>query len=201
MSSEPKIEKNIEELKIEKNIEKPKIEKNIEEHKMEKNIKEHKMEKNIEEHKMEKNIEEPKMEKNIVIPGPEITQEYKNELINKLEKLEKIISGYFLIISSVSNKMMVDLGNDIYDCERKYNYMDIELKPFSKFVKNKYNFPYLKAKMKVVKNNKVVYHPSREDENDINYDIKKIINTVEYLKKRSEEIKSNIEQHEIEKKY
>ena len=135
MSSEPKIEKNIEELKIEKNIE------------------EHKMEKNIEEHKMEKNIEEPKMEKNIVIPGPEITQEYKNELINKLEKLEKIISGYFLIISSVSNKMMVDLGNDIYDCERKYNYMDIELKPFSKFVKNKYNFPYLKAKMKVVKNN------------------------------------------------
>ena len=112
-----------------------------------------KIEKNIEEPKIEKNIDEPKIEKNIIIPGPEITQEYKNDLINKLEKLEKIINGYFLIISSVSNKMMVDLGNDIYDCERKYNYMDIELKPFSKFVKNKYNFPYLKAKMKVVKNN------------------------------------------------
>ena len=44
----------------------------------------------------------------------------------------------------------------------------------------------------------------KRDEYDkiyFNYDIKKIINTVEYLKKRSEEIKSNIEQHEIEKKY
>jgi hypothetical protein len=112
-----------------------------------------KIEKNIDEPKIEKNIEEPKIEKNIVIAGPDITQEYKNDLINKLEKLEKIISGYFLIISSVSNKMMTDLGNDVYDCERKFNYMDIELKPFSKFVKNKYNFPYLKAKMKVIKNN------------------------------------------------
>jgi len=162
MSSEPKIEDNIEEPKTEKNTEEPKIEKNneepkkednIDEPKIEDNIEEPKIEKNIEEPEIEKIIEEPKIEKNIVIAGPDITQEYKNDLINKLEKLEKIISGYFLIISSVSNKMMIDLGNDIYDCERKYNYMDIELKPFSKFVKNKYNFPYLKAKMKVVKNN------------------------------------------------
>ena len=34
--------------------------------------------------------------------------------------------------------MMIDLGDEVYECERKYNYMDIELKPFSKFVKNRY---------------------------------------------------------------
>ena len=49
--------------------------------------------------------------------------------------------------------MVIDLGNEVYECERKYNYMDIELKPFSKFVKNRYNFPYIKSKMNVVKNN------------------------------------------------
>ena len=49
--------------------------------------------------------------------------------------------------------MMNELGNQIYECERKYNYLDIELKPFSKFVKIKYNYPYLKAKMSVIKNN------------------------------------------------
>ena len=93
------------------------------------------------------------LQKNIIISGPDITQEYKNNLINKLEELEKQINRYFLIISSVSNKMMIELGNEIYDCERKYNYLEIELKPFSKFVKNKYNYPYLKSKMKVIKNN------------------------------------------------
>ena len=93
------------------------------------------------------------IQKNIVITGPDITEEYKNNLINKLEKLEKQISGYFLIINSISNKMMIDLGDELYDCERKFNYLDIELKPFSKFVKNKYNYPYLKSKIKVVKNN------------------------------------------------
>ena len=93
------------------------------------------------------------IQKNIIISGPDITQEYKNNLINKLEELEKQINRYFLTISSVSNKMMIDLGNEIYDCERKYNYLDIELRPFSKFVKNKYNYPYLKSKMKVIKNN------------------------------------------------
>ena len=93
------------------------------------------------------------IQKNIIIDGPDITQEYKNNLINKLEKLESQINGYFLIINSVSNKMMIDLGNELYDCERKFNYLDIELKPFSKFVKNKYNYPYLKSKMNVVKNN------------------------------------------------
>ena len=93
------------------------------------------------------------IQKNIIIEGPDITQELKNDLINKLEKIEKEINFYFLTISSVSSKMMVDLGNELYDCERKYNHMDIELKPFSKFVKNKYNFPYIKSKMKLVKNN------------------------------------------------
>ena len=93
------------------------------------------------------------IQKNIVIEGPDITQELKNDLINKLEKIEKEINFYFLTISSVSSKMMVDLGNELYDSERKYNHMDIELKPFSKFVKNKYNFPYIKSKMKLVKNN------------------------------------------------
>ena len=93
------------------------------------------------------------IQKNIVIEGPDITQELKNDLINKLEKIEKEINFYFLTISSVRSKMMVDLGNELYDCERKYNHMDIELKPFSKFVKNKYNFPYIKSKMKLVKNN------------------------------------------------
>ena len=93
------------------------------------------------------------IQKNIIIEGPDITPELKNDLINKLEKIEKEINFYFLTISSVSSKMMVDLGNELYDSERKYNHMDIELKPFSKFVKNKYNFPYIKSKMKLVKNN------------------------------------------------
>ena len=93
------------------------------------------------------------IQKNIIIAGPDITEEYKNNLINKLEKLEKQISGYFLIISSITNKMMIELGDELYDCERKFNYLDIELKPFSKFVKNKYSYPYLKSKIKVVKNN------------------------------------------------
>ena len=96
---------------------------------------------------------EPNIEKNIIISGPDITIEYKNELINKLEKIEKIINGYFLIISSITNKMMVDLGNEVFECERKYNYLEIELKPFSKFLKNKYSYPYLKSKMAVIKNN------------------------------------------------
>ena len=96
---------------------------------------------------------EQMIQNKIIIDGPDINEEYKNSLINKLEKIEKEINFYFLTISSVSNKMMVDLGNELYDCERKYNHIDIELKPFSKFVKNKYNFPYLKSKMKVVKNN------------------------------------------------
>ena len=96
---------------------------------------------------------EPIFQKNIKISGPDITQEYKNELIKKLEELEKLINYYFLIITSVNSQMMIDLGNQIYECERKYNYIDIELKPFSKFVKNKYNYPYLKAKMSVIKNN------------------------------------------------
>ena len=92
-------------------------------------------------------------QKNIIISGPDITLEYKNNLINKLEEIEKLINYYFLIINSVNNQMMNDLGNQIYECERKYNYLDIELKPFSKFVKNKYSYPYLKAKMSVIKNN------------------------------------------------
>ena len=91
--------------------------------------------------------------KNIIISGPDITQEYKNELINNLEEIEKLINYYFLIIDSVNNQMLVELGNKLYDCERKYNYLDIELKPFSKFVKNKYNYPFLKSKMNVIKNN------------------------------------------------
>ena len=44
---------------------------------------------------------------------------------------------------------------------------------------------------------------SKRDEYDkiyFNYDINSIIKSVENLKKRSEEIKKNIEQHEIEKK-
>ena len=112
---------------------------------------------------------EPVLQKNIIISGPEITQEYKNNLINKLDELEKLINYYFLIISSVNAKMMIDLGNEIYECERKYNYLDIELKPFSKFVKNKYNYPYLKAKMNVIKNNYI------QLENAIN---NKIINSI-----------------------
>ena len=112
---------------------------------------------------------EPASQKNIIISGPDITQEYKNNLINKLDELEKLINYYFLIISSVNAKMMIDLGNEIYECERKYNYLDIELKPFSKFVKNKYNYPYLKAKMNVIKNNYI------QLENAIN---NKIINSI-----------------------
>ena len=108
-------------------------------------------------------------QKNIIISGPDITLEYKNNLINKLDELEKLINYYFLIISSVNAKMMIDLGNEIYECERKYNYLDIELKPFSKFVKNKYNYPYLKAKMNVIKNNYI------QLENAIN---NKIINSI-----------------------
>ena len=92
-------------------------------------------------------------QKNIIISGPDITQEYKNNLINNLEETEKLINYYFLIINSVSNQMMIELENKLYDCERKYNYLDIELKPFSKFVKNKYNYPFLKSKMNVIKNN------------------------------------------------
>ena len=96
---------------------------------------------------------EPEQIKKIIISGPDITLEYKDNLIKKLEEIEKLINYYFLIISSVNNQMMNDLGNQIYECERKYNYLDIELKPFSKFVKNKYSYPYLKAKMSVIKNN------------------------------------------------
>ena len=96
---------------------------------------------------------EPEPIKKIIISGPDITLEYKDNLIKKLDEIEKLINYYFLIISSVNNQMMNDLGNQIYECERKYNYLDIELKPFSKFVKNKYTYPYLKAKMNVIKNN------------------------------------------------
>ena len=96
---------------------------------------------------------EPVPIKKIIISGPDITLEYKDNLIKKLDEIEKLINYYFLIISSVNNQMMNDLGNQIYECERKYNYLDIELKPFSKFVKNKYSYPYLKAKMSVIKNN------------------------------------------------
>ena len=92
-------------------------------------------------------------QKTIIIAEPDITQEYKNNLINNLEEVEKLINFYFLTINSVNNQMMIDLGNKLYECERKYNYLDIELKPFSKFVKNKYNYPFLKSKMNVVKNN------------------------------------------------
>ncbi len=92
-------------------------------------------------------------QKNIIISGPDVTQEYKNNLINNLEEVEKLINFYFLTINSVNNQMMIDLGNKLYECERKYNYLDIELKPFSKFVKNKYNYPLLKSKMSVIKNN------------------------------------------------
>ena len=96
---------------------------------------------------------EPEPIKKIIISGPDITLEYKDNLIKKLDEIEKLINYYFLIISSVNNQMMNELGNQIYECERKYNYLDIELKPFSKFVKNKYSYPYLKAKMSVIKNN------------------------------------------------
>ena len=96
---------------------------------------------------------EPILQKNIIISGPDITQEYKNNLINNLEEVEKLINFYFLTLSSVTNQMMIELGTKLYDCERKYNYLDIELKPFSKFVKNKYNYPFLKSKMNVIKNN------------------------------------------------
>ena len=96
---------------------------------------------------------EPVPIKKIIISGPDITLEYKDNLIKKLDEIEKLINYYFLIISSVNNQMMNDLGNQIYECERKYNYLDIELKPFSKFVKNKYSYPLLKAKMSVIKNN------------------------------------------------
>ena len=96
---------------------------------------------------------EPTQINKIIISGPDITLEYKNNLINKLEEIEKLINYYFLIISSVNNQMMNDLGNKIYECERKYNYLEIELKPFSKFVKNKFNYPFLKSKMNVIKNN------------------------------------------------
>ena len=108
-------------------------------------------------------------QKTIIIAEPDITQEYKNNLIKNLEEIEKIINYYFVIISSVNNQMMIELGNKLYECERKYNYLDIELKPFSKFVKNKYNYPYLKAKMNVIKNNYI------QLENAIN---NKIINSI-----------------------
>ena len=92
-------------------------------------------------------------QKTIIIAEPDITQEYKNNLIKNLEEIEKLINYYFVIISSVNSQMMNELGNKLYECERKYNYLDIELKPFSKFVKNKFNYPFLKSKMNVIKNN------------------------------------------------
>ena len=90
---------------------------------------------------------------NIIIAEPDITQEYKDNLIKNLEEIEKLINYYFVIISSVNSQMMNELGNKLYECERKYNYLEIELKPFSKFVKNKFNYPFLKSKMNVIKNN------------------------------------------------
>ena len=96
---------------------------------------------------------EPTQINKIIISGPDITLEYKDNFIKKLDEIEKLINYYFLIISSVNNQMMNELGTQIYECERKYNYLDIELKPFSKFVKNKYSYPLLKAKMSVIKNN------------------------------------------------
>ena len=92
-------------------------------------------------------------QKTIIIAEPDITQEYKDNLIKNLEEIEKLINYYFVIISSVNSQMMNELGNKLYECERKYNYLDIELKPFSKFVKNKFNYPFLKSKMNVIKNN------------------------------------------------
>ena len=92
-------------------------------------------------------------QKIIKIAEPDITQEYKNNLIKNLEETEKLINYYFVIISSVNSQMMNELGNKLYECERKYNYLEIELKPFSKFVKNKFNYPFLKSKMNVIKNN------------------------------------------------
>ena len=92
-------------------------------------------------------------QKTIIIAEPDITQEYKNNLIKNLEEIEKLINYYFVIISSVNSQMMNELGNKLYECERKYNYLEIELKPFSKFVKNKFNYPFLKSKMNVIKNN------------------------------------------------
>ena len=92
-------------------------------------------------------------QKTIIIAEPDITQEYKDNLIKNLEEIEKLINYYFVIISSVNSQMMNELGNKLYECERKYNYLEIELKPFSKFVKNKFNYPFLKSKMNVIKNN------------------------------------------------
>ena len=92
-------------------------------------------------------------QKTIKIAEPDITQEYKDNLIKNLEEIEKLINYYFVIISSVNSQMMNELGNKLYECERKYNYLEIELKPFSKFVKNKFNYPFLKSKMNVIKNN------------------------------------------------
>ena len=92
-------------------------------------------------------------QKTIIIAEPDITQEYKDNLIKNLEEIEKLINYYFVIISSVNSQMMNELGNKFYECERKYNYLEIELKPFSKFVKNKFNYPFLKSKMNVIKNN------------------------------------------------
>ena len=92
-------------------------------------------------------------QKTIIIAEPDITQEYKDNLIKNLEEIEKLINYYFVIISSINSQMMNELGNKLYECERKYNYLEIELKPFSKFVKNKFNYPFLKSKMNVIKNN------------------------------------------------
>ena len=96
---------------------------------------------------------EPIIEKNLKIEGPNITQEDKLSLISDLTALEQKLNKYLSNLDLVTNKIFSEIELDLYNCERKYNHIDIELKPFSQTVKDKYRFLYLKSKMKQMKNN------------------------------------------------
>ena len=89
----------------------------------------------------------------IQISAPEISEELKNNLIKKVEEVEKKINQYFIIFGSLDKKILTDLETEVYECERQFNHIDVELKPYSKFIKIKYNHPYLKSKTKLIRDN------------------------------------------------
>ena len=95
----------------------------------------------------------PIIEKNLIIEGPNITQEDKQSLISDLTALEKKLNKYLSNLDLITDKIFSEIELDLYNCEKKYNHIDIELKPFSQTVKDKYSFLYLKSKMKQMKNN------------------------------------------------
>lgn len=91
--------------------------------------------------------------KTIIIEGPNITEEDKNILINKLGILEKQLNKYILNPNSINNNIYNEIENNLYECQKRFNTIEIELKPYSQNIKVKYKYPYLKSKMKQMKGN------------------------------------------------